>query len=104
MIAEFLEMSGCNAIPLYDGLSALQVAGAFLPNVIFCDIGMPHMDGYEVVKRMRSMLCLKETKLIALTAWNDEVSRAKVISAGFHVHLTKPAELSAILGQVPQLT
>ena len=55
------------------------------------------MDGYDVVHVMRSSCVLKDTKVIALTAWGDDESRAKVIAAGFHAHLVKPANFSDIL-------
>lgn len=97
LIAEFLELSGCHVIPIYDGHSAVKLAAIFRPDIIFCDIGMPRMDGYEVAARMRSMNSLKKTRLVALTAWGDPVSRSKVINAGFDRHLVKPATLDAIL-------
>lgn len=97
MIAEFLELSGCHAIPIYDGSSALHIAEVFRPDIIFCDIGMAKMDGYEVAVKMRSMNSLKMTRLVALTAWGDSASRAKVIIAGFDKHLVKPATFESIL-------
>jgi len=101
MIVAFLELSGCDAIPQYDGRSAVEAAEAFKPEVVFCDIGMPRMDGYEVAAKMRSMDCLSQTRLVALTAWNDAECKAKVMEAGFHCHLAKPAELDSILAQLP---
>ena len=100
MIAEFLEFSGCHAIPIYDGSSALHIAAAFTPDIVFCDIGMPRMDGYEVAVRMRSMNSLKNTRLVALTAWGDNVARNKVISSGFDMHLIKPTTFDSILREI----
>lgn len=101
MIVEFLQISGCDAIPIYDGQSALELAEVFKPEIVFCDLGMPQMDGYQVAAKMRSMDCLRKTKLVALTAWNDAACKTRVIEAGFHVHLSKPAELNSILAQLP---
>lgn len=97
LMAEFLELSGCHVIPIYDGHSAVKLAEIFRPDIIFCDIGMPRMDGYEVAARMRSMNSLKKTRLVALTAWGDSTARAKVIIAGFDKHLVKPATFDSIL-------
>lgn len=94
---ELLQLSGFNAVPVYDGAAAIVLAETFKPDVVFCDIGMSGMDGYDVVHVMRSSCVLKDTKVIALTAWGDDESRAKVIAAGFHAHLVKPANFSDIL-------
>lgn len=102
MIVAFLEICGCEAIPRYDGQSAVETAKAFKPDVVFCDLGMPQMDGYQVAAKLRSMDCLRQTRLVALTAWNDAACKAKVIQAGFHCHLAKPAELDSILAQLPR--
>ena len=100
MIAEFLELSGCHAIPIYDGSSALHIAAALTPDIVFCDIGMPRMDGYEVAVRMRSMNSLKNTRLVALTAWGDTFARNKVINSGFDMHLIKPTTFDSILREI----
>jgi len=100
VVAEFLQISGHNAVSTYDGKSALQIAEDFQPDVIFCDLGMPGMDGYTVAKRLRGMFTLARTKLVALTAWGDNDARAKVVASGFDYHLVKPASFDDILGQL----
>lgn len=97
MVAEFLELAGCHAIPIYDGSSAIHIAALFMPDIVFCDIGMPRMDGYQVALKMRSMNSLRNTRLVALTAWGDVTAREKVIESGFDMHLVKPATFDSIL-------
>lgn len=97
LLAEFLVMSGHDARALYDGPSAIREASNTVPNVLFLDLGMPGMTGLEVAKKLRSRPTMKHTKLVALTAWGDEETRAKVMHAGFDQHLLKPACLDDIL-------
>lgn len=101
MIVEFLGLCGHVAVPVYDGASAVDIAVDFKPEVVFCDLGMPGMDGYQVAKSMRVAEALRNTKVVALTAWSDATARAKVIAAGFHFHLVKPATFDDILRQIP---
>ena len=95
--AELLQILGFETMVAYDGVSALGIAQQYQPAVIFCDIGMPEMDGYEVIATLRAMPSLNDTRIVALTAWSDQKTRIKVIAAGFHSHLLKPASLEALL-------
>jgi CheY-like chemotaxis protein len=97
LLAEFLMISGHEAHALYDGPSAIREASTTLPNVLFLDLGMPGMNGLEVAAELRSRPIMALTKLVALTAWGDDETRAKVRHAGFDQHLLKPACLDDIL-------
>jgi CheY-like chemotaxis protein len=76
----------------YDGPTALQLAVDFQPNIIFLDIGMPGMDGYEVARRLRKMPGMANTVLAALTGWGQDDDRRRTAEAGFDHHLVKPPE------------
>lgn len=97
LIAEFLVMCGHDAHTAYNGSDAIQAAKLTVPNVLFLDIGMPGMSGLEVATTLRGYAAMNHTKLVALTAWGDEDTRAKVKHAGFDQHLMKPACLDDIL-------
>lgn len=91
--AFLLQAYGFDVEVAYGGHEALAAARAFHPYVIFLDIGMPRMDGYEVARALRAAIDCCETRLIALTAWGDTESRMKVNAAGFDLHLVKPADI-----------
>jgi len=80
----------------YDGPAALELVTEFEPNVIFLDIGMPGMDGYEVVRRIREIKQGRELLVIALTGWGQEEDRRKSREAGFDYHLTKPVDIGRL--------
>lgn len=69
----------------------METAASFLPHKIFLDIGMPSMEGYEVVRRVRETPGLERTVLAALTGWGQEADRTRTAEAGFDHHPVKPA-------------
>jgi CheY-like chemotaxis protein len=97
LTAEVLRMFGLSVEVAYGGHEGLTAARASAPDVIFLDIGMPFMDGYEVAKAVRREVSLMEVKLVALTAWGDALSREKSKAAGFDLHLTKPAKIAELV-------
>ncbi len=79
-----------------DGQSAIEAAALWRPSVIFLDIGMPQMDGYEVARRLRQMPEMANVKLVALTGYGQDEDRRRALQAGFNHHLVKPASIEAI--------
>ncbi len=97
-LAMVLEMEGHEVIVAHDGQAALELAAAHQPSVVFLDIGMPGMNGYDTATRMRKLPGGDRRKLIALTGWGTDADREKSTSAGFDLHLTKPVEIQAVHG------
>jgi CheY-like chemotaxis protein/two-component sensor histidine kinase len=86
-----------------DGASALEAAHIFKPVIIFLDIGMPGMNGYELARRLRADPATKEVVLVALTGYGQEEDRRRSLEAGFDDHAIKPVDLerlTQILGTV----
>lgn len=79
------------------GRAGLLLAQDFHPDIVFLDIGMPEMSGYDVAVALRLLPTLEHVYIAAVTGWNDASTRAQVISAGFDLHLTKPANVESIL-------
>ena len=91
-----LGLSGHDARAAFGGQEALDMALAFRPDVLFLDIGMPGMSGYEVARHMLAAPATASTKLIALTGWGTKQDIQKSTMAGFHAHLTKPVDPDAV--------
>jgi CheY-like chemotaxis protein len=92
MLALFLKLEGYDSRTAYDGIEALEIASELQPRVVFLDIGMPRMDGYEAARRLRQLPGGQQMILIALTGWGQERDREKTRLAGFDHHLVKPVE------------
>jgi CheY-like chemotaxis protein len=74
-----------------DGLSALELAAEYRPDVILCDMAMPGMSGLEVARRLRAN-GHSNVVLVAITAYGTEQDRDRTREAGFRTHLVKPVE------------
>lgn len=96
-LALLLELKGHEVRTACDGLEGLECARRFEPDVIFLDIGMPGMNGYDACRAIRKMTWRKAPVLVALTGWGMEDDRRKSSEAGFDRHLVKPVNPSALL-------
>ena len=91
-----LDIEGHAAHIAHTGAEALQIAQEHALDVVFLDIGLPDMSGYDVARRLRMLPGLQQTLLVALTGWGTQDDRQRTREAGFDRHLTKPAELPAV--------
>jgi len=66
------------------------------PAVVFLDIGMPGMNGYETASLLRAMPGAQARMLVALTGWGSEADQARSLEAGFDFHLTKPVDIDNV--------
>ncbi|NNG22908.1 hybrid sensor histidine kinase/response regulator [Telluria aromaticivorans] len=103
-LASLLELKGHDLRIAHDGQKALKIAGEFQPHVVFLDIGMPDMSGYEVAHRLRKIGGLERSTIVAVSGWGakDDLARSK--EAGFDKHFTKPvapARLNELLDALP---
>jgi len=91
-----MEISGHRAHVARDGRSGLALAHTLRPDVIFCDIGLPDMDGFEVARSIRKDAALAGVRLIALTGYAQPEDLAHATEAGFDFHVAKPADLEKV--------
>jgi signal transduction histidine kinase len=95
-LVALLEVLGHVTTVAHDGLQALATARDFAPDLVFLDIGLPGLSGYEVARRIRSDAALRRVVLIALTGWGAQSDQQQSQEAGFDQHLTKPVSLEAV--------
>ncbi|MES2262241.1 MAG: ATP-binding protein [Pseudomonadota bacterium] len=96
LLATLLEYSGHDVTVAYDGVSAMTSVAADPPQVIFLDIGLPDMSGYDLAPTLRNMHAMAQAKLIALTGWGADSDKQRSTAAGFDYHLTKPADFALV--------
>jgi signal transduction histidine kinase/ActR/RegA family two-component response regulator len=96
MLATLLTFSGHETYTANDGLTAVDRAAHLQPDVIFMDIGLPGLNGYEAAERIRAAQSDKRPVLVALTGWGQEADRRRSEDAGFDAHLVKPVDDSVI--------
>ena len=102
-LAMLLRLQGHEVLVAHSGISALEIAENHRPELIFLDIGMPGMDGYEVARRLRQSSDLKHVVPAALTGWGQKEDRRRSAEAGFDHHLVKPPNSKAVESLVASL-
>ena len=80
----------------HNGPEALAAARLFKPDVVFCDIGLPGMNGYEVARAFRADGAFRSTLLVALSGYAQSEDLARATAAGFDQHLAKPPNIEKI--------
>ncbi|MBI5486160.1 MAG: response regulator [Deltaproteobacteria bacterium] len=102
--ARVLESDGHAVVRATNARAALEVLDHWRPDLILLDIGLPDMDGFELVKRARAQGLLDGVPIIAVTGWVGWEFRERARCAGFADFLEKPlrlAELRRAVARVP---
>ncbi|HEY0858912.1 MAG TPA: hybrid sensor histidine kinase/response regulator [Albitalea sp.] len=102
-LAILLAAHGHLARTEYGAAAALEAAREFRPQAVFCDLGMPGMNGHEMAARLRADPRHASTVLVAVTGWGSEEDRRRTRHAGFDFHLTKPISYEAIDGVLSRI-
>jgi signal transduction histidine kinase/ActR/RegA family two-component response regulator len=89
-IALYFELSGHETRVAYRAADALAIVDNWVPDVVLSDIGLPDMDGYELVRAFRKLERLKTTTFVAITGYADD--RTAALEAGFDAHMPKPVD------------
>ena len=103
MLGLMLSRRSYAVVTASSGKEALDVAGDFSPDVVVSDLGMPGMNGLEMMTQMRSMSHLGAFKSIALSGFSDASSEASAQAAGFDAHLPKPVDFDHLFATIDKL-
>ena len=98
--ALLLNLLGHKVKTAIDGVSGIEAARTFKPEVVLLDIGLPGMDGYEVARRLRNTPETADSLIIAISGYGQAEDRRRSKEAGFDHHVVKPAtmeKLSALI-------
>jgi PAS domain S-box-containing protein len=95
-LREAIEFSEHEVEVAYNGPAGIAKARKYMPEIVFCDIGLPGMDGFDVARAFRADDALKGAYLVALSGYAlpEDVQRAT--EAGFDQHLAKPPNLQSL--------
>lgn len=100
MLRATFESHGFHATLCRSAREALRIARIAEFDVIISDIGLPEIDGYELIKQLRSVPHLRDTPALALTGYASHQDLARALSAGFNAHVAKPVDPSLLLAQI----
>jgi signal transduction histidine kinase/CheY-like chemotaxis protein len=100
MLEKFLAQEGHAVQCAYDGSSGLAAALARQADVVICDIGLPGLDGYDVIRGVRQSPHGERPVAIALSGYGQAEDRSRALSAGFDHYFVKPVSPDALLSLI----
>ena len=92
----WLQLAGHEVHTAADGHQVVTLAERFRPDVIFMDLGMPHLDGLAATRMIRSQPWGQAIRIVALTGWGREEDRMRTQAAGIDLHWVKPVDPHAL--------
>jgi PAS domain S-box-containing protein len=106
LLKRLFDRAGATTVAASSGTQALEHLAVRIPDVLICDIGMPGMDGYELIRAVRKIPPEQggRTPAIALTAFARSEDRTRSLHSGFQIHLSKPVELNELFAAIASLT
>lgn len=95
-LGRLLKRAGHSISLAHDGPQALELARRDSPHAIVLDIGLPGMDGFEVVRQLRQETDCSGALIIAVTGYGQDEDRHRALEAGFDHHLVKPVDVDEL--------
>jgi CheY-like chemotaxis protein len=103
LLRELLEARGYAVEEAGDGQAALQMIEQTRPDILLLDIGMPVLDGYAVVRKLRDNPRLAALPVLAVTAYAMQGDREKILNSGFDGYLSKPVNAVLLFEELKRL-
>ncbi|WP_315788062.1 PAS domain S-box protein [Fischerella sp. JS2] len=105
LIFTILQQTGAQVRVTASAVEALQALHIFKPDVLISDIGMPEMDGYQLMRQVRSLPSQNRGRIpaLALTAYAGEINQQQALAAGFHKHIAKPVSPEELVEAIVSL-
>jgi PAS domain S-box-containing protein len=105
LIATMLQEYDAEVLTVASAQEALAEVLKFQPDILISDLGMPHFDGYHLIKQVRSLSEKSGGQIpaIALTAYTREEDQQKSLAQGFHRHMAKPLEVDVLVRTIYEL-
>ena len=103
LLRELLEARGYSVSEACDGQEALHMIEQSLPELLLLDIGMPVLDGFAVIRKIRENPRLAPLPVVAVTAYAMRGDQEKILNSGFDGYLSKPLNPSSLTAELDRL-
>jgi CheY-like chemotaxis protein len=103
LLRELLEARGYHVTEAPDGQEALRMIEQAHPDILLLDIGMPILDGFAVVRKIRENPSLATLIVLAVTAYAMQGDRENILNAGFDGYLSKPINARDLANELERL-
>jgi signal transduction histidine kinase len=99
-LRDLLRLLGARVAVAGDGREALDMIGDVDPDIVLCDLRMPHMDGYEFIDELSRTQSIRHPPVLAMSALASAADVRRTEAAGFQAHLAKPFDEAAVVAAV----
>ena len=103
LLRELLELRGYTVLEACDGQEALRIIEQTQPELLLLDIGMPVMDGFAVIRRIRENPRLAKLPVVAVTAYAMRGDQERILNSGFDGYLSKPVNPSSLAEELDRV-
>jgi CheY-like chemotaxis protein len=103
LLRELLEMRGHTVAEACDGEEALRSIEQTQPDLVLLDIGMPLLDGFGVIRKIRENPRFASIPVVAVTAYAMQGDREKILSSRFDGYLSKPVDARSLVQELDRL-
>jgi signal transduction histidine kinase/CheY-like chemotaxis protein len=105
LVAQLLDAAGAEVTTARSAAEALRRLDTSLPDVLVADLGMPHMDGFQLIEQVRRHRnpAVRRLPATALTAYARSEDRVKALRAGFQIHMAKPIDPAELVATIAAL-
>ena len=103
LLRELLEMRGHTVAEACDGEEALRIVEQTQPDLLLLDIGMPVLDGFGVIRKIRENPRFASTPVVAVTAYAMQGDREKILSSKFDGYLSKPVDAHSLTKELDRV-
>jgi CheY-like chemotaxis protein len=103
LLRELLELRGYTVLEACDGQDALRIIDETQPELLLLDIGMPILDGFGVIRRIRENPRLANLRVVAVTAYAMRGDQERILSSGFDGYLSKPVNPTSLAQELDRV-
>jgi CheY-like chemotaxis protein len=103
LLRELLEARDYTVLEACDGQEALNTIDAAHPELLLLDIGMPVLDGFAVIRKIRENPRLARLPVVAVTAYAMQGDRERILKSGFDGYLSKPVNASSLTQELDRV-
>ncbi|MES2932129.1 MAG: response regulator [Pseudomonadota bacterium] len=100
LVVYLIEAFGYQPLSAFDGEQGFEMTLKELPDIVLCDVHLPKLDGYDVVKKIKNEPALQHIPVIAVTALAMVGDREKLLEVGFDGYIAKPIEPEYFVTQI----
>jgi CheY-like chemotaxis protein len=105
LVREILESTGARVSTAHSAAEALELLASLRPDALVADLGMPGMDGFQLIATVRRHpdAAVRRVPAAALTAFARSEDRARALRSGFNIHIAKPADPAELMAAIAAL-